>query len=110
MPVIRWMENSETVRPGLTRRLAYLDHLMVAVLDFTDGPWERPEPPHSHPHEQISFVAEGRLVFYCEGEEPQEIGPGDVFLVPSDKKHSIRLLTETTRLVDAFSPNREDFL
>ena len=36
--------------------------------------------------------------------------PGDVFLVPSGKPHSIQQLTEHVRLVDCFTPIREDFL
>jgi hypothetical protein len=35
---------------------------------------------------------------------------GDMFEVPSGKLHTIKLLTEKARLVDSFSPIREDFL
>ena len=40
----------------------------------------------------------------------QQLGPGDMFLVPPDKPHSIQLLTEHVRLVDCFNPIRKDFL
>jgi quercetin dioxygenase-like cupin family protein len=36
--------------------------------------------------------------------------PGDIFLVPSGKPHSIQQLTEHVRLIDCFTPIREDFL
>ena len=111
MPVIKETDNSaETLRPGLQRRLAYEGQLMVAVLDFSDGPWEKAEQPHFHPHVQVSYVADGEVIFYCEDEPDQHLKAGDIFQVPSGKKHSIKLLSPTARLVDAFNPLREDFL
>jgi len=98
------------VREGLQRKIIYTKNLMTVLIDFTDGPWDKPEPPHSHPHEQTSYVAEGEIMFLCEGEEDQHLQAGDIFAVPSGKKHTIRLLTEKVRLVDSFNPVREDFL
>jgi quercetin dioxygenase-like cupin family protein len=100
----------EVVREGLQRKIIHTPNLMSVLIDFTDGPWDIPEPPHSHPHEQISFVAEGEIMFFCEGEQDQHLKAGDMFAVPSGKKHTIRLLTERARLVDSFHPLREDFL
>ena len=68
------------------------------------------EPPHSHPHVQTSYIASGEIIFYCEGEPDQHLKAGDMFEVPSGKLHTIKLLTEKARLVDSFSPIREDFL
>lgn len=98
------------VKPGVSRSVVHTDHLMVAIIDFTDGPWAEPEPFHSHPHEQISYVAEGEILFYCEQEPPQTLKVGDVFAVESGKKHAVRLLSARARLVDSFSPIRQDFL
>jgi mannose-6-phosphate isomerase-like protein (cupin superfamily) len=100
----------EEVRPGLKRKIIHLDQLMTVLLDFTDGPWDAPEPPHSHPHEQTCYIAAGELIFYCEGEPDQHLKAGDMFFVPSGKKHTIRLMTPYARLVDSFTPLREDFL
>ena len=83
---------------------------MTVLIDFTDGPWKKPEPLHSHPHEQTSYVAEGEIIFFCEDEEPVKLKAGDMFAAPSGKKHSIQLLTPRARLVDSFNPIREDFL
>jgi quercetin dioxygenase-like cupin family protein len=100
----------ETVREGLQRKIIHTDNLMSVLIDFTDGPWDKPEPPHSHPHEQVSYVAEGEIIFFCKGEEDQHLKAGDMFAVPSGRPHTIRLLTEKARLVDSFNPLREDFL
>ncbi|MBK8504327.1 MAG: cupin domain-containing protein [Saprospiraceae bacterium] len=104
------LTKSIEVRPGLYRRLIVTGDLMTVVLDFTDGPWAEAEPPHSHPHVQTCYLAEGEVVFYCEDEPDQRLKAGDVFAVPSGKKHTIKLLSKTARLVDNFNPVREDFL
>jgi len=100
----------EIVREGLQRKIIHTDNLMSVLIDFTDGPWDKPEPPHSHPHEQTSYVAEGEIIFFCEGEADQHLKAGDMFAAPSGRPHTVRLLTEKVRLVDSFNPVREDFL
>ena len=98
------------VRAGVERRIAYADHLMLVVFDFSDGPQTQPDPPHQHPHEQVSYVVEGEILFFLGGEAPVHLGPGDGYTVPSNVPHCIQLLTPHVRLVDAFTPLREDFL
>ncbi|PHN08165.1 cupin domain-containing protein [Flavilitoribacter nigricans] len=111
MAVLKFDEVAfEEVRPGLKRKIIHLDQLMTVLLDFTDGPWDEAEPPHSHPHEQTSYIAAGEVIFYCEGEPDQHLKAGDMFFVPSGKAHSIKLLTPYARLVDSFTPLRQDFL
>lgn len=100
----------EIVKEGLQRKILHTKNLMNVLIDFTNGPWMEPEPPHSHPHEQTSFVAKGEIIFYCEGEPDQYLKAGDMFAVPSGKMHTIKLLTKEVRLVDSFTPLREDFL
>ena len=100
----------EVVREGLQRKIIHTKNLMTVFIDFTDGPWDRPEPPHSHTHEQTSYVAEGEILFLCEGEDDQHLQAGDMFAVPSGIKHTVQLLTQKVRLVDSFNPVREDFL
>ncbi|MEZ5105741.1 MAG: cupin domain-containing protein [Draconibacterium sp.] len=100
----------EKVKEGLERKIIHTKNLMTVLIDFSNGPWEEPEPPHSHPHEQTSYVAEGEIIFYCEGEPERHLEAGDMFAVPSGKMHTIKLLTPHVRLVDSFNPIREDFL
>ena len=111
MPVLKFDNTPyQVVREGLERKIIHTNNLMTVLIDFTDGPWGEAEPPHSHPHEQTSYVAEGEVLFKCEGEEDQHLKSGDMFTVPSGKLHTIQLLTSTARLVDNFNPVREDFL
>jgi quercetin dioxygenase-like cupin family protein len=99
----------EVIGQGRTRYLTHLSNLMMVVIDFHDGPTAQPDPPHSHPHEQISYVVFGEINFVL-GNEVTRLGPGDIFTVPPNAFHSIQLLTENVRLIDTFSPIREDFL
>jgi quercetin dioxygenase-like cupin family protein len=110
MAVQRYVEmKADLIREGVERRLGHTDKLMMTVLDFNDGPQYEPDPPHSHPHEQVSYVAAGEIIFLMDG-KCERLGPGDMFLVPPDRPHSIQLLTKYVRLVDCFSPIRQDFL
>jgi quercetin dioxygenase-like cupin family protein len=111
MSVIKFSEStSEIVRDGLERRIIYTPNLMTVIVDFSDGPWIEAEPFHSHPHEQTSYVAEGEIIFYCEGEPEEHLSAGDMFSALSGQKHTIRLLTPTARLIDSFNPIRKEFI
>ncbi|MCW9706594.1 cupin domain-containing protein [Fodinibius salsisoli] len=111
MPVLKFDETpAEQLKEGVERKIIHTDELMTVLIDFTNGPWSEPEPPHSHPHEQTCYVAEGKIILFCEGEEDQHLKAGDMFYIPSGKEHTIQLLTEKVRLIDSFTPLREDFL
>ncbi|HBX69493.1 MAG TPA: hypothetical protein DEH25_08955 [Chloroflexi bacterium] len=110
MAVQRYVEMKvDLIREGVERRLGHTDNLMMVIIDFDDGPQTEPDPPHAHPHEQVSYVAEGEIFFFIDG-KCERLGPGDMFLSPPDKPHSIQLLTQHVRLVDCFTPIRQDFL
>lgn len=98
------------VAQTIKRRLIHTENLMTVIVDFEGGPMSEPDPFHSHPHEQTSYVAEGEVLFLEEGETPVHLKAGDMFAVASGKKHAIQLLTPTARLIDSFTPIREDFL
>lgn len=111
MPVLKWSESTPMlVKTGVQRRLIHTTELMMVVIDFNNGPWSQPDPPHSHVHEQTTYVVEGEIIFFCEGEAEQMLVAGDMFSVPSGKEHTIQLLTKTAKLIDSFTPLREEFL
>ena len=99
----------EVIAQGRTRYLAHLSNLMMVVIDFREGPFPKLDPPHSHPHEQISYVVSGEINLLLD-KEVTHLSPGDIFTVPPHIPHAIQLLTESARLIDSFSPIREDFL
>ncbi len=97
-------------RERCERRILHTSQLMTVIIDFNNGPWAEADPYHSHPHEQVTYIAEGELLFLAEGQAPQRLGAGDMFAVPSGQPHSIQLLSASARLIDSFNPLREDFL
>jgi quercetin dioxygenase-like cupin family protein len=101
--------NPVSVAPGRQRYLAHTDHLMMVVMEFEDGPSLQPDPPHSHPHEQVACVVSGEILFFMDG-KPTRLGPGDLYAVPPNVPHCIQLLTKNAKIVDAFTPIRKDFL
>ncbi|MQA99864.1 MAG: cupin domain-containing protein [Actinobacteria bacterium] len=50
---------------------------------------------HAHPQEQIMYVISGRLKVEF-ADETQEIGPGSAFVAPSNMKHRVTALQNTT--------------
>lgn len=94
-------------REGVSRR-AFAGERCMLVLNQIE-PHARPAP-HSHPHEQITYILEGECDFTL-GEKTVRMRPGDVILVPPDARHALRPVgTETVLNLDVFSPVREDYL
>lgn len=110
MGIIRESEAVKTpIAANRTRYLAYTEHAMMAVIDFNDGPHATPDPQHTHPHEQVSFVAEGDVILFVDG-QPTRLGPGDMFTIPPGIPHCVQVLSKSAKLIDTFTPIREDFL
>lgn len=97
------------VNSNVTRKIAYLDDLLIAIVEFQNGPMSAPDPFHSHPHEQISYIAEGECLVLI-GDRKMKLSKGDIFAVPSDVPHSVQSLSPYLKLIDSFSPIRKDFI
>jgi quercetin dioxygenase-like cupin family protein len=63
---------------------------------------------HSHPHIQSSYIAEGVFEVTIDG-VTQTIAAGGAYIVPSGLVHGVKAL-EAGKLIDSFTPVREDFL
>ncbi|MAC80183.1 MAG: cupin [Rhodobacteraceae bacterium] len=95
-----------TADPGVLRQvLSDSPQLMVVSFTFASG---AQGTLHSHPHVQSTYVDSGRFRFSIAGEE-FEVGPGDSFVIPSNARHGCTCL-EPGRLIDTFTPRRDDFL
>jgi len=64
-------------------------------------------PLHAHPHEQVTYVIEGRFQFIV-GAETKVLEPGMTALIPGGVMHGGTTLT-ACRVIDLFSPVREDY-
>lgn len=84
------------------------DHPDLMVVAFRFNKVGAEGAPHSHPHIQSTYVETGRFRFTIEN-DTFEIGPGDSFVIPSNATHGCVCL-EPGKLVDCFTPRRDEFL
>lgn len=91
--------------PGARSGLVSGERIMLSFLDMDEG-CEIPE--HSHPHEQAGLVLAGRFRFRI-GTEERTTGPGDAFIVPANVVHAGLVVEGPARILDVFSPPREDY-
>lgn len=111
MNIVRYTHtDAQQVCDTVQRQLIRTAHLMTVIVDVGGGPAAQPDPYHSHLHEQTTYIAAGEILFLIEGEDPVRLGPGDLVAIASGQRHAIQLLTPTARLIDSFTPVREDFL
>jgi quercetin dioxygenase-like cupin family protein len=98
--------SKHVIFPGVEILTTAGKNLMLSVVHF--------EPhsvvlEHSHPHEQMGILLEGRVEFTIGG-ETRLLGPGDIWRIPGGALHCVRALDEPVRALDVFCPIREDYL
>ncbi len=94
-----------TIFPGVTIQTCSVEKMMLSYVDL--------EPhsvvtEHSHPHEQVGILLEGKALFTIGGEE-KLVTKGDMWRIPGDVKHKVVVLDEHTKALDIFTPIREDY-
>ena len=90
---------------GSRQVMSHGGNLMAVEVDFEkDGQGAA----HAHRHEQITYCASGSFRFFLEDKE-YILQAGDTVYCASNLTHSVICL-EAGRLVDVFTPIREDFL
>jgi quercetin dioxygenase-like cupin family protein len=97
---------TRAIEPGLSRKvLAYNDKLFLAEHRMDKG-WTG--LMHSHPHEQVVYVAKGSIRVTCQN-NVFDLCEGDTFLVRGGVEHGAAAL-EDSIVVDVFTPCREDYV
>ncbi len=92
--------------PGVVRRtLNSGDRTTLIEVALAQG---ATVPAHTHPHEQIGYVAKGRVRFAIDGQDC-ELAVGDGYLVPGGVSHAVTALEDSV-CIDCFSPVREEYL
>jgi len=99
-------EGKLTRLDGSTRRVILdLPDLMLVEFTFEKGGIGA---LHAHPHRQTSYVAAGVFEVTIDG-VTETIAAGGAYIVPSGLVHGVKAL-EAGRLIDSFTPRRDDFL
>jgi quercetin dioxygenase-like cupin family protein len=95
-----------TIFPGVEIQTAACRSMMMSLVEF--HPYAVVEK-HSHPHEQVGIIIEGRAHFFV-GDDDCVLGPGDMYRIPGGVEHRVVALDETVKAFDIFNPIREDYL
>ncbi|WP_413711447.1 cupin domain-containing protein [Rhizobium sp. Rhizsp82] len=94
------------VAPGNRRAvLSQRPEMMLVAFRFEEG---AVGAPHSHPHTQVSYVAEGAFDVTVDGETTR-LEQGSSFIVAPNLVHGVVALAPGL-LIDTFTPRRDDFL
>lgn len=100
------MVQAKEVAPGVMRKiLAYSNDLMVCELHFDKG---SVGAIHSHPHSQCTYILSGAFEFNIGGEKKVLVSGDSTYKQPNIPHGAVCL--EEGRLLDIFTPCREDFL
>jgi len=106
MQVHTWKDMAwEKVTDEISRRFITGRNEMIAQVYLKKG---SVVPEHSHESEQITYILEGALKFWVEGEE-LIVRAGQVLPIPPNVPHKAEALEDTLD-VDVFSPVRRDWI
>ncbi|MGI9114283.1 MAG: cupin domain-containing protein [Chthoniobacterales bacterium] len=97
-----WIE----ICPGIRRRTHAHGRTMYQMMAQLEAGSRM--PAHSHPQEQIVHILSGRMKLIVDG-ATHELKTGDSFYLASNVSHGVETLEET-RVLDTFSPPRDDYL
>ena len=90
---------------GARTRTFWGDQVLLSLVEIDAG---AEVPKHTHPHEQAGMVIEGEIEMGIGG-EVQTIGPGDMYIIPGMVEHYARSEGAPAKVLDIFSPVREEF-
>lgn len=95
---------SREVFPGFQGRFIHSETMTFAYWEISKG---STVPAHSHVHEQVVNMLEGKFEFTIGG-TCKILSPGMVAIIPSNVRHTGRALTDC-KILDVFHPVREDY-
>jgi quercetin dioxygenase-like cupin family protein len=95
---------TKEIAPGFFSKLIHTDNNTINFIEVKEG---CSVPLHKHIHQQCSFVIEGKFEMTVNG-DTQMLDPGFFAVIPSNAVHGGTAVTDC-KLVDLFSPVREDY-
>jgi quercetin dioxygenase-like cupin family protein len=96
---------SHTIFPGVTLKTCAAEKMMMSLATLQPHSVVK---EHSHHHEQVGFVVEGRVTFQIGGES-KTLQRGDMFRIPGHVVHSVVAMEEGAKVLDIFCPIRDDY-
>lgn len=90
--------------PGVRTRTFWGENMLISLVELEANALI---PAHSHPQEQSTFILEGELEADIAGEK-RLVRAGELLIIPGGMEHSVRVGPSLTKVIDVFSPVRED--
>ena len=91
--------------PGLVARIFVGDNAMLSIVTLAPN---ASGTIHSHPEEQWGVLLEGTAV-RIQGDVEVAVSTGDFWRTPGGMPHGLRAGTTGARVLDIFSPPREEY-
>jgi quercetin dioxygenase-like cupin family protein len=95
---------TKEIAPGFFSKLIHTENNTINFIEVKAG---CSVPRHQHVHQQCSFVIEGEFELTV-NDVPQVLTTGLFAVIPSNVWHGGKAITDC-RLIDLFSPVREDY-
>jgi quercetin dioxygenase-like cupin family protein len=95
----------QPLAPGVAMRSLFGERAMLNLVDLEA---HSGVTIHSHPHEQLGYVLEGTLHLTVDGVE-HVLDAGSAFCIPGGVEHAARADERACRVLDVFSPPREEY-
>ncbi|MFM2336854.1 MAG: hypothetical protein RL115_47 [Bacteroidota bacterium] len=95
---------AKQLAPGLTGYYTHGENLTLGLVEIKAG---SNLPQHQHPHEQITYILEGKLDMTIGG-KLCSLTAGMFYVIPSNVWHGAMAITDC-KVIDVFNPVREDY-
>ncbi len=92
--------------PGIKSHIVSAEKVMVSFVIMEPNSYL---PPHHHQSEQITVVIDGATDFIVDG-KLYHLEKGDVAVIPSNIEHGAYVSDRGCRIIDVFSPPRQDLV
>ncbi|MFH0823445.1 MAG: cupin domain-containing protein [Pseudomonadota bacterium] len=108
MKVYDWQSVEERrINANITRKMIWGENVMAVKWRLAPN---TAIPEHDHVSEQMTIVEEGSITLLFPGEDAVTLLPGQMLMIPSMKRHAVKVGPDGSSAIDIFSPIRRDFI
>jgi mannose-6-phosphate isomerase-like protein (cupin superfamily) len=97
-----------TVDRHLRRKVYFNDRQTLVLNEWSKGDQKADASLQYHTHELSGYVLDGNLMVTID-KQTQGVGPGGVFIIPSNVHYSLLPLSPKAVYLTVFTPTRDDF-
>jgi len=108
MEIRSWTDVSEErLNESISRKMFWGRNIMVTLWELAPN---TSLPVHDHVSEQVTMVQSGSVTLLFPEDTDVTLGPGQMIVIPPSKPHGVKVGEGGCKVMDLFSPIREDFI